>query len=1184
MRVGLFHCKAMCKQKHRISLLEAFCIYIIFFTSKKLSAFQIVLNIYFFATVPTSKPNFTTCTDFREFECGVKYPSVSNSAHTHSLSSMIFYIMVVIAILLVLGGIEVNPGPEYDDSGLHVSLDESSFTSKICDMFSSSVSFMHLNIQSIVPKLEMIAAEYENFDILSFSETWLNDSHTYDTIKLLNYQKPFRRDRGGEKMGGGVIVYVKENLSVVRRPDLEDDELEGIWLQLKLNGKKILYASFYIPPNSSNEVWSKLENSLEKATDDNSIDYILVTGDFNNNQLDPTKTKIKSLLSEFSLLQVIDEPTHFTEHSSSLLDLIITNNVNSLLYSGVGPPLLDQIRYHCPVIGFLNCPKVHPKAFKRKVWKYDEGDYDAFRLKLRNVDWDTFFHLENIDSITDGITKSILDAAEATIPNKIVTVRKGGPLWLTGDIRRLIRSKNRVHRKAKKFNRPSDWAKFRKIRNSVTSMVRKAKEDHDENLIKKLVNENPSSAKWWHTVNQISGIKGTEHSIPPLIKDDTVLFDDFEKSSEFNSYFAGQSKVNDAGKALPNFTPHTEQKIESIILNESEVEDVLSILNSSKASGPDLVSPRVLKEGASVLKYPLCKLFNQSLTTSIYPSSWKKANVIPVYKNNKPNEVKNYRPISLLSIISKCMERCVYKHVHNYLLLNNLLTKNQSGFTKGDSAVNQLVDITNDFGKALDSGKEIRVIFCDISKAFDRVWHKGLLFKLKQLGISGNLLNWFENYLTGRVQRVVLNGSNSDWLPIEAGVPQGSILGPLLFLIFINDIVDEINSVIKLFADDTSLYLVVNKPDEAATILNTDLEKISSWASMWLVTFNPQKTESLVISRKQYKPIHPPLLMNNQQIQTVNSHKHLGVTIANDGSWHGHIEHIISKAYKRLNIMRKLKFIVNRFTLEKLFISFIRPILEYADVIWDTKNLGLINRLETVQLEAARIVTGGTKLTSHHKLYDETKWEKLTDRRKNHRLFLFHKMVNGETPQYLSNLIPNTIGRVHDHNTRQINNIQEIRTRTNFYSDYFLPSTIKDWNRLSINTRNTESFASFKNQLSNQNTKVPPYFYSGCRLGQILHTRLRMNCSSLNEHLFLKNIVESPRCVCGEIETVQHFIFHCKRYSNIRQNMIDSIHNCNMNIIVDKNLLIFGSENLTDEQNATVFRIFQKYILQSKRF
>ena len=285
-----------------------------------------------------------------------------------------------------------------------------------------------------------------------------------------------------------------------------------------------------------------------------------------------------------------------------------------------------------------------------------------------------------------------------------------------------------------------------------------------------------------------------------------------------------QTDLDDSEAVLPELSL-PENQLCDIEISETDVEDVLSILNPSKASGPDLINPRLLKEAVPQLKCRLCKRFNLSLSIGVLPSDWKKANVTPVYKNNNPNDVKHYRPISLLSVISKCMERCVYKYVYNFLLPNNIITSNQSGFTFGDSAINQLVNISNDFGRALDSGEEIRVVFCDISKAFDRVWHKGLLFKLKQYAISGNLLVWFERYLSGRSHWVVLSGSNSEWKTINAGVPQSSLLGPLLFLLLINDIVTDIKASIKLFADDTSLYVTVDTPQSTADIINRDLEK-----------------------------------------------------------------------------------------------------------------------------------------------------------------------------------------------------------------------------------------------------------------------------------------------------------------------------------------------------------------------
>ena len=223
------------------------------------------------------------------------------------------------------------------------------------------------------------------------------------------------------------------------------------------------------------------------------------------------------------------------------------------------------------------------------------------------------------------------------------------------------------------------------------------------------------------------------------------------------------------------------------------------------------------------------------------------------------------------------MEKVMHKHAFNFFNDNNVITSLQSGFCfiPADSTANQLVDIYNTFCKALDNGLEVRAIFCDISKPFDRVWHKGLLSKLKFVGITDPLLDWFQSYLSDRKQRVVLHGGSSDWVTITAGFPQGSILGPLLFLVYINDIVNEINSVIRLFSDDTSLYIIADSPEEASNTLNQDLEKISARADKWRVSFNPKKTESIISSSNINKPAHPPVIMNNQVRAEVDHHKHL---------------------------------------------------------------------------------------------------------------------------------------------------------------------------------------------------------------------------------------------------------------------------------------------------------------------
>ena len=209
------------------------------------------------------------------------------------------------------------------------------------------------------------------------------------------------------------------------------------------------------------------------------------------------------------------------------------------------------------------------------------------------------------------------------------------------------------------------------------------------------------------------------------------------------------------------------------------------------------------------------------------------------------------------------------------------------------------------------------------------------LKKLEAAGISGNLLLWLRSYLSDRHQRVVRPGAESAWKFIQAGVLQGSILGPSLFLLFINDIVTDIGSNNRLFVDDTSLFIIVENPDTAAELLNLDLEKILTWAKTWLVSFNPKETEYLLISRKQNKHVHPPLLMDNQVITDVDSHKHLGVFLSNDCTWHKHIDYVKENAWGRMNVMRCLKICLDRKCLETIYLTFIILILEYADVVWD---------------------------------------------------------------------------------------------------------------------------------------------------------------------------------------------------------------------------------------------------------
>jgi len=388
-----------------------------------------------------------------------------------------------------------------------------------------------------------------------------------------------------------------------------------------------------------------------------------------------------------------------------------------------------------------------------------------------------------------------------------------------------------------------------------------------------------------------------------------------------------------------------------------------------------------------MLVTPLTLLFNKSLNLGVVPSDWKLANVSAIYKGKGDQDnVTNYRPISVTNCFSKILEKIIFKHLHNYIHDYDILTDHQSGFRSKDSTINQLLIIYDEIVKKLDKGKDVRFIFCDVSKAFDRVWHKGLLYKLRKYGVKGNLLNWFGSYLTDRKQRVGINGYFSNWNTVRAGVPQGSILDPFLFLLFVNDIVNVVTNNIKLFADDTCLYCVVDDKESAADSLNDDLESLHQWATHWVITFNESKTKSMYFTRKNNIDV-TPLYMNDTQLDDISSHKHLGLNLSANAKWADHIQDIYSRVCRRINIMRCLKNKIDRQSLEKLYIGFIRPILEYVNIVWDNCTQEEANLIESVQLEAARIITGLRKGTQNWKLYKELGWDSLQSRRQKNKLY-----------------------------------------------------------------------------------------------------------------------------------------------------------------------------------------------------
>ena len=511
---------------------------------------------------------------------------------------------------------------------------------------------------------------------------------------------------------------------------------------------------------------------------------------------------------------------------------------------------------------------------------------------------------------------------------------------------------------------------------------------------------------------------------------------------------------------------------------------------------------------------------------------------------------------------------------------NNIITSSQSGFTAGDSTIYQLLNIYDDLLNALDNNIPSQAIFFDISKAFDRVWHQGLLHKLHAVGIRGSLLAWFKNYLTDRTQAVVVKGAKSNFLTVRAGVPQGSILGPILFLLYINDLNDGIVSTTKLFADDTSMYLSQNDEPTRSTMLNLDLEKINTWAIKWKVNFNCQKTELLNICRRN-DTINNRLIFDNSLLQPRPFHKHLGLTLQGNCKWDSHVTNLVAKCQTLVACLKSYKYRFSRKSLEIMYKSYVLPHFDYADSVWDNLTQAQVESLEQIQLDALRTIIGTVRGTSHDKIYRESGFVPLKIRRDRHKLILFFKFVNGLLPNHISCKFPQLVVDLNPYHRRRPLERKVPRWNTELYHNSFFPTATALWNQLPDTIKKLTSISAFKRNLSSDDPVVPPYLYSGDRLPQIIHCKLRLNMSDLRSDMFNRHISEDKYCNCGfPNETADHYLLNCPLYHETRLNTLSILppiaQNCNV--------LLFGNAGFSLAFNEYIILTVHEFIMLSGRF
>ena len=847
------------------------------------------------------------------------------------------------------------------------------------------------NTHSLHPRLEEVERiiDRANPEIVAITESWLNGSTTNDMIAVDSYNivRMDRTAKSGKHGGGGVMMYYKNSLKCHHLPELDfcDTYMECTWIKLSLtNVRPIYYGLVYRPPQGNVlSFLDKLESiCLDLRSEGNCELNIL--GDMNldtNKRRDARVKQYLDSIRRMGLSQIINNPTyeHHNGQFSAILDHFVTSDVALYQQHGV---LNVSATDHLPI--FASRKKEKEEHDKDKFYgrAYSRLIPEKFAEDVLTKNWDDVLNAQDPDIAWDLFKTRFVSILNKHAPYKYFFSRKDKKAWVTTEFLENTNERDNLSRLAKSRGCPVLRERHRRTRNRVVSLKREFKRHYFRTSIQEAKGD---SAKLWKLLKKFIKNNSERDRILSIHGKDCPL----DIANELNTYFADigknlASNIRPSGLEL-DFSP--KPGIPSFALYSTTVEEVEKLLmdiSDSKATGEDGIPIRFLKMTKELSARILCHIINRSIIENRVPLEWKYAIITPLFKEGDRTMANNYRPISILPAVSKILERTVHSQLYKHISDNNLLSPAQFGFRKNHSTSTCILALLDKIYKNMDGNKLTGVVFLDLKKAFDTVDHGILLKKLKIYNIDDSSILWFKNYLSDRYQSVKVQGKKSDKRLVSTGVPQGSILGPLLFILYLNDITDYIQECnVSLYADDTALYTSSNSCIDLMLTLRLELAMVSEWLAANKLTLNVAKTKYVIFGKNRQLTNLPNfnLRINGETLKGVPEMKYLGVTLDANLSFNKHIEIVHAKAVNKLGMLRRSRDFLDRKSALTLYQSLVLPQLSYCDTVYETTSAANKDKLQKVQNSALRCILKCSKRTSITSMHDELKILTLAQRR-----------------------------------------------------------------------------------------------------------------------------------------------------------------------------------------------------------
>jgi hypothetical protein len=712
---------------------------------------------------------------------------------------------------------------------------------------------------------------------------------------------------------------------------------------------------------------------------------------------------------------------------------------------------------------------------------HNEDNIIRFKNRLSKVNWNEVLDNNNADDDYDKFVKHLKDVYDECIPlKKYRSKPKKDPRspWITRGLLNSINTKNKLYKQYLRCPNDNTQQKFKTFRNKLHGLIRKSKRNY---FFKKFEDAKNNMRQTWKTINNVIG-RTQKQTLSEQYKREsgTIITDPTVISNEFNDFFVNvgpklASQIHNSGKNYYDYLRAPCQK--SIFMKpitESEILKIINKFDKNKSAGHDDIGNLIVKRVANEIVQPLTAIFNLSLSTGHVPQQLKIAKVVPIYKKDAAEIMSNYRPISLLPCFSKVLERLVFNRSIQFLNSNNILNEKQFGFRANHSTSMAIMQLVDKINTAVEHNETTIGVYLDLSKAFDTIDHHILLHKLEHYGFRGIVYNWFKSYLDNRKQYVNFNNNKSELKSTICGVPQGSILGPLLFILYINDITNTSTMLdFILFADDTTILYSSDDIVNKVPLINKELSEVTNWFKANKLSVNASKTNYMVMGTPRMTSIDKSddctlqrnidIILENTSLQRVTSTKFLGVLIDENLTWKNHIGGISKTISRNIGIINKLKFFMPEHILRTLYYTLVLPYLNYGILIWGDTCKTYLEKLHKLQKWAMRTISN-----SHYRSHSEPIFHKYDIL----KIYDSYKLELGAFMyKYSTNQLPNSFDNfftkrsdIHSYHTRSRDKYNHTRNKKVFTDQSIRTTGPLIWNSLNDNIKLAHSIKQFRNK------------------------------------------------------------------------------------------------------------------------